>query len=200
MRLRQNSVIRAREGSGYPQPAHYLWIDDILATGGFVMSNDAHDARAIANEILVYARSQGLPLTIMQVLKLTYLVQGWGLALLDKRIVKQDVQAWQYGPVYADVYRSFVGNGSAPINSFAQDRVTGATYRASLNSDEEKILRTVVNSYGRMHAFQLSNIMHQAGTPWTETYNSSGSYSVIPVELIKKHFDKLKADRNVKVA
>ena len=162
--------------------------------------HNTHDARAVANEILLYAHSQGVHLTIMQLLKLVYLVQGWGLALLGRRIVSQDVQAWQYGPVYPHVYKAFVGRGSAPINSLAQDKATGVEFRAIMHPDESKILRTVVDSYGKMHAFQLSNIMHRDGTPWTETFNTTGPYSVIPEELIRKHFDNLRAERNVNAA
>ena len=161
--------------------------------------HDTHDARAVANEVLLYARSRGIKLTIMQLLKLVYLVQGWGLVLLERPIVSQDVQAWQYGPVYPHVYKAFVGRGSAPIEELAADRLTGVPYRANLDAQEQKILQTVVDSYGQMHAFQLSNIMHQPGTPWSEAYNRFGPYSAIPEDFIRDHFEKLKDERHVVV-
>ncbi len=154
-----------------------------------------YDARAVANAILSYARETGRPLTLMQLIKLVYLVYGWGLSLLGRRVVNSSPQAWQYGPVFPHVYKAFKHFGSAPISELARDKQSGNEYRAELNSQENELVRAVVDAYGDMHAFQLSNIMHRPGTPWTQTYESQGPYSIISDDLIRQHFDDLKRQR-----
>jgi uncharacterized phage-associated protein len=154
-----------------------------------------HDARAIANAILSYAKETGRTLTLMQLIKLVYLVYGWGLSLLQRRVVNSSPQAWQYGPVFPHVYKAFKQYGSAPITELARDRQSGVEYRATLSEDEGELLRAVVDAYGDMHAFQLSNIMHKPGTPWTHTYESNGPYSAISDDLIRQHFDELRRQR-----
>lgn len=156
-----------------------------------------HDARAVANEILRRANKLGINLTIMQLIKLVYLANGWSLALLGRPLVKQSAQAWQYGPVYPHVYKTFNRFGATPITDVARDKRTGIEFAEHFDEDESALIDAVVNAYGRMHAFQLSNIMHRAGTPWSVTFEESGPYSEIPENRIKEHFLELKKQRNV---
>jgi uncharacterized phage-associated protein len=156
-----------------------------------------YDSRAVANAILHYADETGKRLTPMQLIKLVYLANAWSLALLGHKLINEDVQAWQYGPVIPTVYRAFNRFGSAPVTGFARDPFTDLEYTADLDKDELKVVRAVVDSYGHMHAFQLSAKMHEADTPWSKTYNEKGPYSVISPALIKEHFLELKSQRKV---
>ncbi len=156
------------------------------------MSHKAHDARAVANEFLAIAKERGKKLTLMQLIKLVYLAQGWSLALRDRSLVEGNAQAWQYGPVYPEIYSAFKKFGSAPITQPAQSRQSGAVYAEEFDREEFDLLEAVFNAYGDMHAFQLSNMMHKPGTPWTITFDASGPYSEIRDELIKEHFNDLK--------
>jgi uncharacterized phage-associated protein len=156
-----------------------------------------YDSRGVANVILHYANDAGKKLTPMQLIKLVYLANAWSLALLGHKLINEDVQAWQYGPVIPTVYRAFNRFGSAPITDYARQMFTDSEYPADLDEDEKKVVHAVVNSYGHMHAFQLSAKMHEPNTPWTKTYNEKGPYSVIPTSLIKEHFIELKSQRQV---
>lgn len=160
------------------------------------MAHTPHDPRAVANAILAKARKRGTPLTLMQLIKLVYLTHGWSMAMLDRKMVKAPVQAWQYGPVYPEVYSAFKSFGSEPIADFARSRQTGAIYEEEFDEDERQLIEAVLDTYGQLHAFQLSNMMHKPGTPWTRTYNSGdGVYDEIPDKMIKEHFDALRDAR-----
>lgn len=156
-----------------------------------------YDSRAVANSILHYANDTGKKLTPMQLIKLVYVANGWSLALLNHALINEQIQAWQYGPVIPNVYRAFNRFGSAPVTEYAYDNATKLEYVAALEDDERRLIHAVVDSYGSMHAFQLSNKMHEPGTPWTKTFNASGPYSVISPDLIKEHFLELKDQRKV---
>ena len=155
----------------------------------------AHDSLAVANKILDTAQEQGRSLTLMQLIKLIYMAHGWSLALLDKPLVDEPVEAWQHGPVYPKVYREFRGSGWMPITIRATQPLAGVPYQAELGDDEISVIDQVVKAYGKLHAFQLSERTHKFGTPWYEVFNNgAGKSQTIPNKRIKAEFDKLKAN------
>ncbi len=155
-----------------------------------------YDSRSIANEILRIAKKDSKPLTIMQLIKLVYLAHGYSLGILGIALSKHEAQAWQYGPVMAPVYKSFKGAGAQPLSSFAIDKSTGSPFRDEFSSQELEILQGIVDTYGGRHAFELSDMLHQADEPWTIVFNRDGAYSPIPNELIRQDFQKLIAPAN----
>lgn len=161
------------------------------------MSGGPYDSRAIANEILSIAEGMDKKLTVMQLTKLVYLAHGWSLALLKRPLTANNPQAWQYGPVYPHVYKSFKKYQDMHIRDLARDKATGQPYVAFLKDDEKSILSSVVSSYGDMHAFQLSDIMHRENTPWKYTIDNYGLYKDIPQLVIQEHFERLAEQRNV---
>lgn len=161
---------------------------------------NAHDPRSIANEILRLMHAQGNNVTLMQIIKLVYLADGWSLALRGKPLSTHSPQAWQYGPVFPAVYKSFRRFGSKPINAPATDAVTGVEFSEQFSPDELALIEQVVDSYGKYHAFRLSEMMHKPGTPWTITFQDSGAYAEIPIQLIAEHFTGLRTDRGIAAA
>jgi uncharacterized phage-associated protein len=151
------------------------------------------DSRAIANKILEKAAARGQPLTIMQLVKLIYFAQGWYLAFVDKPITYHPAQAWQYGPVYPHVYKAFPKAGSAPLQGLILDKATGKPYVADFHDDEAELIDWILEQYGRMHAFQLSQLTHADDGPWKITYDATGPYSEIPLSLMRSYFKRFVA-------
>ena len=156
----------------------------------------AHDPRAIANRILDLRAESGEPLTIMQLIKLAYIADGWSLALLGKPLSNEAPEAWQYGPVFRSAYNAFSGLGSRPVTGRAYVRGTQIPLSEDFTPEEEQILRMVVDGYGKLSAFALSNLTHQRGTPWSTAYDK-GVYTDIDMDEMKRHFESLKAKRLV---
>jgi uncharacterized phage-associated protein len=159
----------------------------------------AHDPRAIANKILEICKAKGIRVTLMQLIKLVYLADGWSVALRNEPLSKHNPQAWQYGPVYPTVYKAFKRFGSGAITEPARDSATDVEIAEPFSDDELALLEQVVDSYGRMHAFRLSEIMHRAGTPWTTTVSESGHYAEIPLGIIAEHFKALREQQDIAV-
>lgn len=150
---------------------------------------------AVANAVLDEARVQGKSLTIMQLLKLVYIAHGWSLALLRAPLVDEEPEAWQHGPVFPSIYREFRRFGSQPIvaNSIAE---FGIESTPKLSDQQRAVIHSVVQSYGDMHAFSLSRITHEPGTPWSQIYrNGLGSSDEIPNAIIAEHYTKLAHER-----
>jgi uncharacterized phage-associated protein len=160
---------------------------------------NAHDPRAIANRILELRGDDEAPLTVMQLIKLVYIADGWAMTLLGRPLSKADPQAWQYGPVYPELYRAFKRFGPNPVGAPATIASSDVAYKEAFDAEEDGVLRAVLNTYGKLSAFKLSDLTHQPGTPWSKAYQS-GVYSTISLRDIKEHFDELKASRQRAVA
>lgn len=155
-----------------------------------------HDARSIANFFLDYADTKGMPLTIMALLKLIYFAHGWHLANLGRPLVKNRFEAWPHGPVVRAVYESFQGSGKKPIRDRATrfDPRSGqaqlATY--SLTRDEMTFLSQIFDAYAPLHAYRLSDMTHEAGSPWEQLQNAENTSTspgmLISNDSIRAHF------------
>lgn len=139
---------------------------------------------------------KGEALTIMQLIKLAYIADGWSLALLGHPLSKEAPEAWQYGPVYRSVYNAFSGIGARPVSGRAYVHGTRIPIMEQFTENEEAILRMVVDAYGKLSAYTLSNLTHQPGTPWSKAYDK-GAYTPLDMEEMRQHFISLKAKRLV---
>ncbi len=143
----------------------------------------AYDARQIANEILKIADEEGIQIGLMKLLKLIFFAHGWNLAIHGRPLIKQAVNAWQYGPVVNDVYFGF-----------RKQHVTDLTplklrNGQEIDQDTRKIISDTLRTYGHEAPFILSDLTHIEGGPWDETIRTRGRGKKIPNELIKRHFD-----------
>lgn len=147
-----------------------------------------HDSRTVANRLLTLAEARGDTLTPMQLLKLTYITHGWNLGLYGRPLIRDDVQAWRYGPVIPRLYnsvRDFRGNPvRGPIATPNDDRLTAA---------DEDIIQQVYGIYGDRSGPALSRLTHARGTPWALTYVPDEFGIVIPNDLIEDHYKRLAA-------
>lgn len=139
------------------------------------------DAKEIVNWFIGYSAQQNCSLSIMTLLKLANISHGWFLALYDRPLFNNSIEAWKYGPVVPDIYFSFRNQGSTPTNT--------VTIQTELIDDEiNDFLVQIYNIYGSMSPFQLSDLTHVAGGPWDIIKRLGGFYSVIPNDLIKQHY------------
>ena len=87
--------------------------------GGMKFRNEFYrpfDSRVIANHFIRLAEVDSQSMSIMRILKIVYLVHGWTLAIQDRPLVNEFVQAWQYGPVIPGFYYSFRPYGVYNLN------------------------------------------------------------------------------------
>ena len=154
---------------------------------------------AVANAVLEEADSQGKSLTIMQLLKLVYIAHGWSLALLKAPLINEEPEAWQHGPVFPSIYREFRRFGSQRIHGRAAGPF-GSIPHADLSDQQQSVVKSVVRNYGDMHAFALSRMTHEPGTPWFVTYRDGhGASDDIPNAIIAEHYTRLAHERRANI-
>ena len=141
-----------------------------------------HDARAVANRLIDLAEGDGNQLTNLRVIHLVYFCHAWMLGLHQRPLIRQPVEAWRYGPVIRDVYRSFRQYRGGPVR--ARARVPSARFDAI----EEDLIGRVYRQYGWLPGVRLAEFTHAEGTPWHEVWNRSGQDSIIPGNLLAEHY------------
>lgn len=155
-----------------------------------------HDARGVANYLLDRAQHRGVDVTVMTLLKVLYFAHGWHLAKFGRPLVAQPFEAWQHGPVNRVVYDQLKGLGAKPIRQYLKsfDVNTCGYSNASADLDDEtaQFLDNIFDYYARFHAFKLSDLTHESGSPWDVVWRAAETRAVpgmlIPDSLIVEWF------------
>lgn len=130
------------------------------------------------------------PISTMKLQKLLYFSQGWALALLERRLVATDFQAWKWGPVSYDLYQ--LHRREYEISEI----VGGDPNRVTENN--KVILDAVINNYGGLSGMQLGDLTHEEDTPWTRVRHENGIFTEtapsniqIPDGMIAEYFERV---------
>ena len=155
------------------------------------MTYAPYDSRQIANSLIKISNERGLPMSIMRVLKLSYMTHGWALAIINEPLVNDYVQAWRYGPVIPSIYYSFRPHGVYDLKPIPLVR------EIDIDEATNKLIAIVYALYEDLSANQLSALTHIKGGPWHTKYEHGKRGVIIPNEMIAEHFkNKLERSRN----
>lgn len=149
-----------------------------------------YDARQIANWFITRAKQDGRTLSIMSLLKLTYIAHGWNLEMQGTPLIDDDIQAWQYGPVIPSVYNEFRAQKLA-VTKVANIEANWI----DIDQADEKLLEQIWTIYGKVSPFKLSEITHVAGGPWDIATRTGGFYAKITDDMILEHYRELRQSR-----
>lgn len=142
----------------------------------------SHPANTIAQVILSMSNPEvGDTISNLKLQKLLYYCQGFSLALHDKPLFNEEIEAWQYGPVVPFVYHIYKANG---YNGIIPDE--SFDYTKHITEEEFGLIKEVYEVYGQFSALKLMNMTHNE-SPWSETKINQ----TIPLDILKKYFSTL---------
>ena len=144
--------------------------------------NRTRDARGIANELILKAIDAGRPITPLAAIKLVYFSHAWMMAIFDRELIREPVEAWKYGPVIPSVYHALKHHGWRPITEPIN------VSRPSLGQDELQIIDEVWRVYGKYSGIYLSALTHAPDTPWTKHWSPGSTNAPISNEEIKEYY------------
>ena len=147
-----------------------------------------HDARSVANQILLLACNDSSELTPMQVLKLVYFCHAWSLGIRGKPMIKQPVVADTYGPNIKELYKAIAKYGTDSVIEDLQVPTERYT------DEESALIKEVYDIYGQLNGLQLSSLAHAPGTPWSQTKRHFMGSKAIPNSLIREYYAALAVD------
>lgn len=148
-----------------------------------------HSSLHVAKKILNLAENAGdKSITPMKLLKLVYIAHGWMLGLCGRRLITEDVYAWQYGPVIPKLYKDIKRFGRTQVTSTSID----GDSLPEFDGEEESIISQVYEKYSQYSGPTLSAMTHAKGTPWWEVWHKNKQIGgVIPTDLIRTYYKEL---------
>lgn len=112
--------------------------------------------------------------------KLLYYAQGYSLAMHNTPLFKQDIFAWQHGPVVTEVYEKYKQFDANPIS-------TSEPLEKELDTEIKDILDTAYFDFGQYSAWKLRALTHSE-LPWLK---ASQSKSKISLTDMSRHFKEM---------
>jgi uncharacterized phage-associated protein len=93
-------------------------------------------------------------LSNMKLQKLVYYAQGLYLALYEKPLFEDKINAWTYGPVVESLYHSYKMHGASgiPASPYFDPK--------SIDEETREFLDDVFNAFGQFSAIRLMEIAH----------------------------------------
>jgi uncharacterized phage-associated protein len=155
--------------------------------------NTAYCPSHVANFFLDKADDESVDLSQMKLQKLVYIAYGWVLAVLDRELFDDPIEAWLHGPVIPSLYHEFKHCGKKGIKDrsvqFDLDTFTLKTPRFP-DSDKQVIvvLGKVWDVYKHFKASAIRDKTHEPGTPWSNVYKPSERKVILKKDDIKDHF------------
>jgi len=141
---------------------------------------------SIADEQILGTDASGNPITEgisnLKLQKMLYFAEATHLALFDKQLFSEEIQAWDLGPVVPAVYSSFSKFGDKQIHSADVEECSDETLKL--------FLKEVWKVFGKYSASELVNISHNHA-PWKNNYKAGTKNIVIPKEEIANFYKGL---------
>ncbi len=136
----------------------------------------------VANYFLSLVEEEvGDALSNLKLQKLVYYAQGFHLALFNRPLFENAIEAWTHGPVIPELYRAYKKYGAGAIPrpvDFDPDIFDRETC---------ELLDEVYQVYGQYSAWMLRDITHQEG-PWVQAFNEGGFGTEIEHKAMQDYF------------
>lgn len=121
-------------------------------------------------------------ITNMKLQKLVYYAYVDYLMSNNKKLIKENLEAWVYGHVIRELYMEF------SKYSYKKIKISPKGNSSILNKDIISFLDSVIEIYGHLDANELSDKVH-GELPWQEAYkNSDWSLNIIKDSIIKEFY------------
>jgi uncharacterized phage-associated protein len=116
-------------------------------------------ASILAKYLIASCSGNGKTITNLKLQKLLYYAQAWQLALHNKALFNDRIEAWVHGPVVPTVFREY--------RDFKWDPLPVDQSRPEPNNEVRSHIAEVLAAYGKFDATQLEQLTHSED-PWKE--------------------------------
>ncbi len=135
----------------------------------------------VANKIIANTDiNKGETISNLKLQKMLYYLQGFFIAVFDKKFFEEPIEAWQYGPVVKEAYFHFKQFGPSSISLKEDEKII------DLTAPEAELFTEVMEEYGQFSAIKLMKMTHEE-LPWKKTF-SENPQGEISYDLLKEYF------------
>ena len=138
----------------------------------------------VANHFIEYS---GYTKTSLQIQNLTYVAHGYMLGIHGKRLVFDQAEAWNHGPVFPNIFHEFKEWGLAPIRAIRYGP-------EPFTEQERDVLDNVYAYYGQFcgsFIYDMAQDNSDNLAPWQRCYVSKTKYACIPDSVTEAYYQRL---------
>lgn len=138
-------------------------------------SQKTYGIREIANWILDFADTRNVSLTNMALNKLIFFAYEHALISHGRKLTKAKIEAWDHGPVFREVYRSFKEFGKSPITNRAamydakSDQISVVI--PTIANEDAVIIEEAIEPLVSLPASVLRELSHDAHGSWSAVWH-----------------------------
>lgn len=103
-------------------------------------------------------------------------------------LFKENIEAWQHGPVVRNVYNVFSKFGRNNIDIKLEKENEKILNNIVENKEVLEVLNLTYDNFAIYTAWQLRQMTHEDNTPWDITQKTKGLNKPIDNDLIEKYF------------
>lgn len=150
-------------------------------------------AQNIASYFLTkYGRTKG-GISNKKLQKLLYYSQAWSLALFNKKLFSEKIEAWVHGPAIRSIYVEYKHFGFQPIDSRSDDSSD------TLPCSTQSFLDDVWRVYGKYDSAYLEELTHSE-EPWQKArtgleIDEGSTNEILTNDMRAYYLAKLKASK-----
>ena len=152
-----------------------------------------YDVRAIANVVLRLANAQGKHVTNLHLNKSIFFMHVDFLRDRNVPLVSAKIEAWEFGPVFREIYNQFKKFRAEPISEFAKKVSYDTGELEVVDVDLPKSVLDYVESladfYLSVPAGVLVDVSHARGGAWDTVWSNADGFNAgmeITEEIIRK--------------
>ena len=136
------------------------------------------DVRSVANYVLDWASAQGRGVTNLEINKIVFFLHAHHLVELGTPLVSAKIEAWDYGPVFRELYSQFKSYENSPITDRATkidpESGTRVVCKETFGASTQHLIESLLPKYVRLSASALVSLSHEVGGPWDKVWNRNG--------------------------
>lgn len=134
-------------------------------------------AKSVANYVIAYGMKIGHPVSNLQLQKILYYIQVYFLKKKGIPFFKDEIEAWQFGPVIPTVYYQYAAFGPAPITMFK-------TQKIDLEQEEKKDLEQIVKEKAILSLLEIVADTNKKWKAW-DMYYKVNERNIIPKKAME---------------
>ncbi|MBP9773104.1 MAG: SocA family protein [Candidatus Peribacteraceae bacterium] len=133
----------------------------------------------LANQQVIDESGATEGITNLKLQKILYFAQAAHLAVHEKPLFKEEIEAWKFGPVVPSIYKKYKQYTNKVIPNS----------KVVLEFDEQLInfLNSIWEIYGKYSAAELVEITHQH-KPWKQAFFEGKGTTVIEKAVMMSHY------------
>lgn len=142
----------------------------------------------VCKYIINYCNEKDYSVSNLKLQKLLYFIQAYFLTKTGKPCFREDIEAWDFGPVVPEAYFQYKQYGAGPIPYVFYSPMSQVGEGIT---DQDKVyIEKVLDIFARYSATDLVTVTHRQD-PWKDVYDPRRYHIKITNESIRKYFNRL---------